>query len=245
MLKKTKEYSKIVLVGSNSEIGLSIINNAPIASNAEIIFVGRTKPDISVFLNKNCRTNFIYCDLADDISVSELVEKLRNISKIDLLILAAGYLPTENSEFDIKSVRRTLQINTISTLILLSALSEEMAKLGSGDILVISSVASMRARARNFTYGSSKAAIDFFTIGLANKLRKNGIFICILRPGFVFTKMTKDFKPAPFAIKTDKVGEIAVRGLKARKKVIYAPSKLKIIMNVLKLFPRFIFNYIS
>jgi short-subunit dehydrogenase len=245
MLKKTKEYLKIVLVGSNSEIGLSIINNAPIASNGEIIFVGRTKPDVSVFLNKNYRTNFLYCDLTDDISVSEVIQKLKNISKIDLLILAAGYLPSENSEFDINSVRRTLQINTLSTLILLSALSEKMAKLGSGDILVISSVASMRARDRNFTYGSSKAAIDFFTTGLANKLRKNGIFVCILRPGFVFTKMTKNFKPAPFAIRTDKVGEIAVKGLKARKKVIYAPSKLKIIMNTLKLFPRFIFNYIS
>jgi decaprenylphospho-beta-D-erythro-pentofuranosid-2-ulose 2-reductase len=245
MLKKTKQYLKIVMVGSNSEIGLSIINKAPIASNGEIIFIGRTKPDISVFLNKNYRTNFIYCDLEDENSVSEVIQKLKEIFKIDLLILAAGYLPTENSEFDIKSIRRTLQINAVSTLIFLSALSEEMAKLGSGDILVISSVASMRARARNFTYGSSKSAIDFFATGLANKLRKNGIFICILRPGFVFTKMTKDFKPAPFAINIDKVGEIAVKGLKARKKVIYAPSKLKIIMNVLKLLPRFIFNYIS
>ena len=109
------------------------------------------------------------------------------------MILAAGYLPDENSEFILKNIIKSSTINTISPALFLVAVAKKMMRSGSGDILVVSSVASIRPRIRNFTYGSSKAAIDFFSIGLANKLLKAGVFVCILIPGYVHTKMTANF----------------------------------------------------
>jgi short-subunit dehydrogenase len=135
-------------------------------------------------------------------------------------------------------------VNALSATHIIAITSEVMAKHGSGDILLISSVASLRARPRNFVYGSSKAFADFFALGLSYRLRGTGVFICIIRPGFTFTKLTSKMKPNPFALTPNEVGAIAVRGLNSRKRIVYTPRKLKIIMNFLRITPRFIFNKI-
>ena len=65
-----------------------------------------------------------------------------------------------------------LQVNALSSIIFLTEVANEMVAIGSGDILVLSSVAEIRTRLKNFTHGESKSALDFYAIGLANKLRK-------------------------------------------------------------------------
>jgi short-subunit dehydrogenase len=159
-----------------------------------------------------------------------------------LVILAAGYLPEENSEFDLTSLGKTFQINSISSIICLSGFAKIMNENRGGKILVCSSVASIRPRLRNFSYGASKSALDFYAIGLQSKLSKSKVKISILRPGYVFTKMTENFKPAPFSITSEILARISVDGLFKNKKVIYVPWKLKIIMNLLRIVPRFMFN---
>jgi short-subunit dehydrogenase len=57
--------------------------------------------------------------------------------------------------------------------------------------------------------------------------------------------MTKDFIPAPFSTNVEKVAKIAVEGLLERKKIIYAPKKLKYVMKIIELLPKFIFNKID
>ena len=180
---KIQQYKNIVLVGSTSEIGSAILKELKLSSKANVYYVGRIKPESQViFGHKGC-SKFIYCDFEDINSSKQAINKLIKTNEIDLLILAAGYLPDENSEFILKNIIKSSTINTISPALFLVAVAEKMMRSGSGDILVISSVASIRPRIRNFTYGSSKAAIDFFSIGLANKLLKAGVFVCILRPG--------------------------------------------------------------
>jgi short-subunit dehydrogenase len=242
---RIREYRNIVLVGSTSEIGSAILDELKLSPEANIYYVGRGKPESQNFLKRKGHSKFIYCELVDTSSVKQTIDKLVQINEIDLLILAGGYLPAENSEFDSKSIIHSLTINAMSPALFLVAVAEKMMISGKGDILVISSVASLRPRIRNFTYGSSKAALDFFSTGLANKLFKAGVFVCILRPGFVYTKMTTDFKPAPFATTPRQVGIIAAHGLNQRKKVIYAPKKIKYVMKVIEILPKFVFKLIE
>jgi decaprenylphospho-beta-D-erythro-pentofuranosid-2-ulose 2-reductase len=241
-----KNYSTMVLVGSTSDIGLEILKKIPMNPDSLIIYVGRTRPiDQSVDLKVNNNTKFIECDLTNDMSLNKAVNELTQLIKIDLLVLAAGFLPPENSEFNTNYIKQTLSINSLASIVILSAIANKMSKIGSGDILIISSVASTRPRTRNFTYGSSKAAIEFYATGLASKLYKKGVFISILKPGFVHTKMTKGFKPAPFSLNAKDVSEIAIRGLARRKKIMYAPKKLNFIMNLIKLMPKNLFYIID
>jgi decaprenylphospho-beta-D-erythro-pentofuranosid-2-ulose 2-reductase len=246
MLRSVKSYSTIVLLGSTSEIGLAILRRTHVSSKSSIIFIGRAKPlDSSIFVKKGSKIKFIQCDITKDIDLKRAIRELKKIPKIDLLILASGYLPDENLEFDKNSVRKTIITNALAPIEFLAAVAKHMVGVGTGDILIISSVAITRARTKNFTYGASKATLDFYASGLANKLLNTGVFISILRPGFVYTKMTKNFTPAPFPTNVEKVAKIAVEGLFERKQIIYAPKKLKYVMKLIKALPKSLFDKID
>jgi len=238
----TNEFKNIVLVGSNSDLGLSILKYLPIARNAKIQIIGRTKPDESRLNALNIDYEFRSCNLENLAEVKRIFDDSSDFVNLDLVIIAAGYLPPENSEFDVSSIETTFLVNSLSSIMILSSFAKLMTSNSNSQILVFSSVASIRPRNRNFTYGASKRALDFFSIGLQNGINQGSPCISILRPGFVYTKMTRDYKPAPFAITTDQLGEIASKGLLQRKKVIYAPKKLNFVMKIARILPRFIFD---
>ena len=238
----TSEFKNIALVGSNSDLGISILNHLPIARDAKLQLIGRTKPDENRLNELNIDYEFKSCNLVDLSEVKGIFDNSSDFIDLDLVIIAAGYLPPENSEFDVSSIETTFLVNSLSSIMILSGFAKLMTSNSKSQILVISSVACLRPRNRNFTYGASKRALDFFSIGLQNGIKDSSPCISILRPGFVYSKMTRDYKPAPFAITTDQLGEIASKGLLRRKKIIYAPKKLNLVMKIARALPRFIFD---
>jgi decaprenylphospho-beta-D-erythro-pentofuranosid-2-ulose 2-reductase len=242
MLKVNKIYSEIALVGSTSEIAISILNNLTLSDHTIVHLIGRQIPDNHIFSNKQTKFIFHKCDLSNSLEVIEFLRDLSKFSGLNLVLIAAGFLPEENNEFNLDEIQKAFQINSLSSIMFLSSFTRLMNDNRGGNILVCSSVASIRPRIRNFTYGASKSALDFYALGLQNKHKKSHVSISILRPGFVFTKMTSKIKPAPFAINLNSLGKIASKGLMKGKKVIYAPSKLKVVMNILRFTPRFLFN---
>ncbi len=242
MLANKKEFNEIVLIGSTSDIGISIINNIRLGNETKLHLIGRTIPKKTNFNNQTSKIIFHKCDLSNISEVREFLNQLDKFTDVDLVLIAAGFLPSENTEFNLDNIQESMQVNSVSSIMFLSSFAKLMKEKIGGRILVCSSVASFRPRIRNFTYGASKSALDFYTVGLQNKLKRSSVSISLLRPGYVHSKMTTNFTPAPFAINLDLIGKIASSGLVKRKKVIYAPAKLRIIMNALRLVPRFIFN---
>jgi decaprenylphospho-beta-D-erythro-pentofuranosid-2-ulose 2-reductase len=237
-----KQFKNVVLVGANSDIGISIINHLPLADNAKLYLIGRTEPSSNRFSKLNLSTKFEYCDLENLPGVKEIFNDPSKFTNIDLVIIAAGYLPNENLELDLDNIEKTIMTNSLASIILLSGFVKIMNDGRNGQILVLSSVASIRPRIRNFTYGASKATLDFYSIGIQNKFKMSNVKISIARPGFVFSKMTSNFRPAPFAIDLEAIAKILVKGLLKEKRTIYAPRKLKVIMGFVKFLPRSIFN---
>jgi len=237
-----KQFKNIVLVGANSDIGISIIHQLPLGDNAKLHLVGRTEPKKNKFDNLKISTKFEYCDLEDIPNVKALFNEPSKFSNADLVILAAGYLPIENFELDLDSVEKTIKINALGTILLISGFLKLMNDGRKGQILILSSVASIRPRIRNFTYGASKAILDFYSIGLQNKFKTCNVKVSIGRPGFVFSKMTSNFNPAPFAMNVEKSAQILTKGLLKEKQIIYAPRKLRIVMGIVKYLPKVIFN---
>jgi decaprenylphospho-beta-D-erythro-pentofuranosid-2-ulose 2-reductase len=120
-----------------------------------------------------------------------------------------------------------------------------MKAQGHGQIEIISSFAQTRPRVDNFIYGSSKAGLDFMARGLNERLDGTGVSICILRPGFVRTRMTRLMPEAPFTVNSDAVGKRAVKLLKSSEPVGYAPPVLKWVAIIFSLLPTGVFRKIS
>ena len=72
-----------------------------------------------------------------------------------------------------------------------------------GKKIVISSVAGDRVRACNYVYGSAKAMMTAFTSGLRQRLYKSNVSVITVKPGFVDTPMTSNFKKGILWVKPD------------------------------------------
>ena len=58
-------------------------------------------------------------------------------------------------------------------------------KRNSGFLICLSSVSGVRGRAKNFIYGSAKAALTTFLSGCRNYYSNKNIFIMTVLPGFI------------------------------------------------------------
>ena len=116
---------------------------------------------------------------------------------------------------------------------------------GHGTLVLMSSVAGLRARKDNFVYGSTKAGLDAFAQGLGDSLVGTGVDVMVVRPGFVHTKMTEGMDAAPFSTTPDKVATLIVDGLAKRQEVVWAPPILKFPFFVFRLLPRALWRRIA
>jgi decaprenylphospho-beta-D-erythro-pentofuranosid-2-ulose 2-reductase len=235
-----------VLVGGTSEIGLSILRSLNLDRESSVMIIGRKLPHVNELLGLPINLHFVNADIENEDDLRKLRKRISSLNTIDLVIMACGYLPPENCDTDPIYVAKSLKINSFGVVILLAALAEKIInQKKAGHIVYISSVATMRPRIQNFTYGASKKAADFFAEGLFFKYRNQGLYVHTLRPGFVFTKMSKNFKPAPFAIGPREVAAATLRGMKRGRRIIYAPSILMFVMKALVFLPRRIFDWLK
>ena len=86
--------------------------------------------------------------------------------------------------------RKAVQIAEINYTAAVSVgvlLGEKMRAQGFGQIIAMSSAAGERVRRSNFVYGSTKAGLDGFYLGLGEALREYGVRVLVIRPGQVRT----------------------------------------------------------
>jgi decaprenylphospho-beta-D-erythro-pentofuranosid-2-ulose 2-reductase len=241
---KKKGFSKIVLIGSTSEIGLSILTQISISENAHLVLVGRSRP---LTIPNNLRfqdIEFVYLDLSSPSAFVKYCEGWLSSDEScpDLVIFAAAQLPLESTELVTQDLQNKLIINGVSQICLLSTFASKMVAQNSGSLIILSSVVVLRPRIKNYSYGASKIALDYFAIGLSRKLRKGNVNIKVIRPGFVFTKLSQNHSPAPFAISPLQVGKLVSKSLFNKSVIIYAPRKLRWVMGILRILPRPLFD---
>ena len=231
MLNGFKSPGRIVLIGANSEIGLAILAQLPEDMGREVILVGRTG-DYAL-------------EVTDRAARVRVVSELFDGGDVDLAVVAVGLLGN-NSELSVsENLLAAMEVNYVGTVHLLDLISERMKIQSHGTILVISSFATVRPRADNFGYGSTKAGLDFYARGLALKLVGTGVKIKILRPGFVKSKMTQGMGATPFSITADECGVYGIKAINSKKLVTWAPWFLKYIARMFVALPAPIFRKIS
>jgi decaprenylphospho-beta-D-erythro-pentofuranosid-2-ulose 2-reductase len=231
MLNGFESPGRVALIGAESDIGLSIVNQLPQDKSREVVLVGRSG-DYAL-------------DVTDKEARKKVVAKLFEKSDVDLAIIAVGLLGNDRSMGEADNLVAAMNVNYVSTVHLLNLISEKMKNQAHGTILVISSFAQVRPRDDNFGYGSTKAGLDFYARGLSSKLKGTGVIIKILRPGFVISKMTQGLATPPFAITTEECGRYGVLALKSKEVVTWAPSILKYVSLIFKSLPLPIFRKIS
>lgn len=178
----------------------------------------------------------------DDLSAhADVLERAWSGTPPQVVLVAPGTLPDQAAcEASVELTVKEFNTNGLSVIALLTAVAQ---RLRPGDaVAVISSVAGDRGRQSNYVYGSAKAALSAFLSGLRQRLSKTGVAVVTIKPGFVDTPMTRDFKKGALWASSQAVARGIVRAADRRRDVVYLPWFWWGIMLIIKHVPEAIFK---
>ena len=157
---------------------------------------------------------------------------------IDIVLIAHGTLSNQSEcESSVDLTLEEIKTNALSSISLLTLLGNRFEQQRSGVIAIISSVAGDRGRQSNYVYGSAKGMLNTFTSGLRQRLYKSGVSVLTVKPGFVDTPMTADFKKGFLWSSPSGIAKLIVSGSEKANSEIYAPKYWWFIMFIIKIIP--------
>lgn len=165
---------------------------------------------------------------------------------VDTVLIAHGTLSNQKAcEQSVDETLAEIQTNALSTIALLTLIANRFEAQRNGTIAVISSVAGDRGRASNYVYGSAKAMVTTFISGLRQRLHKSNVAVVTIKPGFVDTPMTAEFKKGLLWAQPQTVAAKIVKAMDQRKDEVYVPAFWWGIMAIIKILPDVIFKSVK
>ncbi|KAA8960481.1 decaprenylphospho-beta-D-erythro-pentofuranosid-2-ulose 2-reductase [Mycobacterium sp.] len=239
----------ILLLGGTSEIGLAICERYLRNAHARVVLAclpgdpGRDDAVAQMTAAGAQSVQLIDFDAQDTGSHPAVIDAAFADGDIDVAIVAFGLLGDAEELW--QNQRKAVQIAEVNYTAAVSVgvlLGQKMRTQGFGQIIAMSSVAGERVRRSNFVYGSTKAGLDGFYLGLGEALREYGVRVLVIRPGQVRTRMSAHIKEAPLTVDKEHVAELAVTAAAKGKELVWAPAAFRYVMTVLRHLPRPIFR---
>ena len=249
---------KLVIVGATSLIAQNCARILVEKQFNHVVLIGRSRErldnvgkDLAVRAGRDdftCSCEVV-SDGSDAESVSEVIDSICSDDVPELVIIAQGSSLDRNTELqeNLFRLKSSLLLNGISPVIYAQGFARYMEKKGSGHIVMIGSVAGDRGRASNYVYGAGKSLIDSFAEGLAHyfALKKLNVTVTVIKPGPTMTPMTVDLIGKTKLADVKDVAVCVVRGIRKGKRVVYAPSKWRLIMFIIRNLPSFVFKKLN
>lgn len=131
-------------------------------------------------------------DVTSEQDVKRAVDDvIKKEGRIDILINNAGFGISGAAEFtEMEDARRQMDVNFLGMARMCRAVLPHMRKNGRGRILNLSSVAAAVPIPFQAFYSASKAAVNAYSLALANEVRPYGISVCAVMPGDIRTGFT-------------------------------------------------------
>lgn len=131
-------------------------------------------------------------DITDEKTLEPIIDTIiRKEGHIDVLINNAGFGISGAVEFtDTQDAIRQFDVNFFGMVRMNKLILPIMRKQGYGRIINLSSVAGAIPIPFQTYYSASKAAINSYTMALANEVKPFGISVCCIQPGDIKTGFT-------------------------------------------------------
>lgn len=155
---------------------------------------------------------------------------------IDLYVANAGLgLNTSDVKDSFSDMKSMIEVNVTGAVAGLELLKEKMCARGSGTLVGITSVASARGMPKTGGYCLTKAALHSYLEALRMDVRKTGVNVCEVAPGYIDTAMTKpNAFHMPFLMRPEKFARKAADRILKKKKFTVLPWQFRYIYPILK-----------
>lgn len=247
MLDALGNPQSLLLLGGTSDIALAVAERYLRNGSLRVVLAARPSAQRDAAAGRLARlgaeVDAVDFDARDTGSHRSVVEQAAAGGDIDVAVVAFGVLGDEERAWqDHDAAVELAEVNYVGPVSVGVCLGEVMRRQGHGVVVALSSVAGERVRRSNFVYGSSKAGMDGFYLGLGEALRPHGVRVLVVRPGFVSTKMTQGRSPAPLAATPEQVADAVVDGVARGRELVWVPGPLRAVMSGLRHVPRPLFR---
>lgn len=227
----------LLLLGATSDIGGEVA--ARLCPGRDAVLAGRDREraeGVATRLREAgaASVRFVEFEAEDLDSHRRIIE---GAGPVTTAIVAFGVLGDQKrAERDEREAARIATVDYLAQVNVLTVLSTVMER---GDIFAFSSIAGWRARRANYVYGSTKAGLDAFCQGLADRLHGTDVHLITARPGFVIGSMTEGMAPAPLSVTPPRVADAVVEAAAAgRSATVWIPRRLALLAAVMRVVPR-------
>ncbi len=138
----------------------------------------------------------VRADSADPGQVVQLFAAIdREFGRIDVLVNNAGIIAQQSrlENLGFERMQHIFAVNAIGPMLCAQQAAKRMSTRynGPGGVVINISSASARLGSPNeyVDYAASKGALETFTTGFAKEVAREGIRVCCVRPGHIYTEM--------------------------------------------------------
>ncbi|WP_422931052.1 SDR family NAD(P)-dependent oxidoreductase [Singulisphaera sp. PoT] len=196
---------------------------------------------------KGCSVVSAVADVKDSESLHRAVAAIESgLGPVETLVACAGVGGLSSAtNLDIPAFRDMLEINVLGVARSIEAVLPGMFARGSGHIVGISSVAGYRGLPWMPGYSASKAALTTYLEGLRPSLKRRGVSITTVYPGFVRTAITQDtpFRKPVKMLEPDQAAKSLVRAIVRKPRDFVFPFSAAVGMGFLKKVPNRMFDW--
>jgi short-subunit dehydrogenase len=186
-------------------------------------------------------------DVCDGDALKEAVAALeREVGPTEVVVTCAGVGRLSSAtDLDVDGFRQMLEVNVIGMARTIEAVLPGMFARGTGHIVGIASVAGLRGLPWMPGYSASKAAVATYLEGLRPALKRRGVRITTVYPGFVRTGLTVEtpFRDPVKMLEPAEAAEYLVRAIVRRPRDLTFPATAAIGMGLLRRMPGRLFDW--
>jgi short-subunit dehydrogenase len=158
----------------------------------------------------------------------------------DVVIANAGIsvgIDTAERE-DIDVMARTFATNNVGLMATFHPFVQAMVERGSGRLVGIGSVASIRGLPGHGAYCASKAGVVAYCESLRGELHKSGVKVVTLCPGYIDTPLTQGNRYGmPFLMKAEDFAAQALRAIEAGTSYRVIPWQMGVVAKIMRMLP--------
>ncbi len=189
---------RILITGASRGLGLEFVRQT--LDRGDQVLAGCRNPgeaaDLQTLVSRHPdRLTVLPLDVTDGASIEAAVESVRSqVDGLDLLINNAGVNPQDETlaSLNAQAMLHTFQVNSVGPLLVTKGFLDLLKRGDDPKVINITSKMGSLASKQSggdYSYCSSKAALNMLTRALAFDLRSKGILVVAVHPGWVQTDM--------------------------------------------------------
>jgi short-subunit dehydrogenase len=228
---------RIWLVGASSGIGAALATELA-RRGAHVAITARRRERLDEVAAG--RMAVVPADATDSAGVVAAAQEVTEaLGGLNTVIWCAGYWKRfDAAAWDAAEFARHVEVNLLGLNRVLAAVVPGMVERGRGHVVGVASVAGYRGLPGAEAYGATKAAQLNLLEAMRVSLRRRGVRVTTVAPGFVRTEMTEvNAFPMPFMIEADAAARAIADGLERGRLEIIFPLPMAIATKVARLVP--------